>query len=535
MAKLIVTCAPPTSNGDLHLGHLAGPYLASDVFTRIRRLLGDDVHYVSYSDDYQSYVVRKARGENRPPEAVARQYGPLMARTLAKARIEPDHFMHTLGLGDHYLETLSSFYLALKSAGTLFSQRTEVPFSQELQLWGYEAFARGTCPNCGDPTDTSQCEGCAMPPDLARMRDVRCIVDGQPMGWVEVNQLFLDVEKNRAVLQELYRRAPFRPALRDFTSLVLDEPILPWAISRPHDWGPRVPDDPAATLHTWFGGIAGYCAASQEWALKLGEEALFSKYWRDKETRLIHFVGIDCAYSHAVAYPIMLAHLPVAPTVGNIFTNQFLSLHGHDFSTSRGVAIWASEFLDNIESDSARFYLALRAPETTEQDFDLDEFRLTINDLLASRLMNAIASVRDGKNEEPLSGEAFQDEFGGTLESLRQRFMKASSVESFSMNVQGAVLVDLIGLLDSTDPRQLRTVLSIYSLMATAIQPSLSSALAAFLRLPNKWGVAWLLNGGSLTVPSSEQVGEPSPTIQEIGPDIIKRFKSTFEAAVKAA
>ncbi|KQR71556.1 class I tRNA ligase family protein [Rhizobium sp. Leaf341] len=532
MAKLIVTCAPPTSNGDLHLGHLAGPYLASDVFTRTRRLFGDDVHYVSYSDDYQSYVVRKARAQRREPETVAREYGPLMGETLVKAQIELDYFMHTLGLPDQYIEALRTFYFALQERGALFPQRVSVPFSREHQLWGYEAFARGTCPNCGEQTDASQCEGCAMPPDLTRMCDVRCVVDGKAMEWTEVEQLFLNVEANRDILGELYERAPFRPALREFATSLLDAPLLPWAISRPHDWGPRVPDDPAAILHTWFGGIAGYYAASREWAKSQDNDTLFRKYWCDKETQLVHFVGIDCSYSHIVAYPILLAHLPVAPRIANIVTNQFLSLHGYDFSTSRGIAIWANEFLDEIDVDAARLYLALRAPETTEQDFDLDDFRTIINETFVAALNQAIERLLDaGKsNVAPVSTKV-----GDFLEQLRQRFVDASTPATFSMNTQAKLLVDLIDLMNSVDPSQMRVLASIFTVMARPIQPSLSGRLARYLGLTNEWGSSWLVNGSDLPAAPTTPLEGPAPSIRPVASEVVSKFRNRFESAVRAA
>ncbi|SCX22972.1 Methionine-tRNA ligase [Agrobacterium sp. DSM 25558] len=534
MARLIVTCAPPTSNGDLHLGHLAGPYLASDVFTRTRRLFGDDVHYISYSDDYQSYVVRKALAQQREPESVAREYGPLMGETLAKAHIKLDHFMHTLGLRDHYLEALRTFYFALRDRGALLRQRVTVPFSREHQLWGYEAFARGTCPSCGEQTDASQCEGCAMPPDLTRMRDVRCVIDGTAMEWTKVEQLFLNVEANREVLSELYGRAPFRPALRQFASALLGAPFLPWAISRPHDWGPRVPDDPAAILHTWFGGIAGYYAASREWANSQNDEGLFTKYWSDKETQLIHFVGIDCAYSHIVAYPILLAHLPVAPTVTNIVTNQFLSLHGNDFSTSRGIAIWANEFLDEIDVDAARLYLALRAPETTEQDFDLDDFRKIINEKFATALNQAIERLPHAGTGN-FDAAPVSTSVGDVLQNLRQRFIDASAPATFSMNAQATLLVDLIDLMASVDPAQIRMLVSIYSVLARPIQPGFSGRLARYLGLADEWGSSWLVDGGDLPPAARSPLEGQVPSIQPVASEVISKFRSRFEAAVRAA
>lgn len=182
MAKLIVTAAPPTSNGDLHLGHISGPYLSADVFTRVRRQLGDDVLCVSYSDDFQSYVQRKAFEEggggsdlNERSAYLARTLGSRMAQSLASADIRYDIFMHS-GDSPSLIPALQYFVDAADRRNLLTTSPQTVPYSGVHQVWGYEAFARGTCPNCGASTDTSQCEACAFPPSIPEMTDLRFVL-----------------------------------------------------------------------------------------------------------------------------------------------------------------------------------------------------------------------------------------------------------------------------------------------------------------------------------------------------------------------
>ncbi|HEX2581690.1 MAG TPA: class I tRNA ligase family protein [Dongiaceae bacterium] len=526
MSRLIVTAAPPTSNGDLHIGHLSGPYLGADVFARARRQLGDDVLLVSYSDDNQSYVQRKALQQGTTPSAIARRFGTTIADTLLKSNIKLDHFLYSLD-NPILVNALHRFYEAAKADNVLSRKEAEIPYFDTYQVWGYEAFARGSCPNCGGSTDTSQCESCAFPPVIEDMTDIRCILDGSAARKRKVEQIFLDIEAHRPLLTKLCEHAKFRPQLAAFMDEVLSQPMRPWAISRPHDYGPPVPDDPSATLHTWFGGIAGYYATSQEWAKKIGQPERWRDYWENPECGIVHFIGFDCSFSHAVVYPSLLSHLPMAPSVIQIFTNKFLLLQGHGFSTSRGLAIWANEFLDYVEADALRYFLALNAPETQETNFDLADFQRTINTDLHDVFAQAITALESNRMAVAAEVGIVEER----LNPLRTTFLQACSVEDFSLTTMAKVLQSIIGLIRRAKPAELYPLLAVYATVAQALQPSFSKQLARYLRLPKSWGRDWLLTGKGLRELSPlASSADGRPEFARVSDSVVRKFQHVIDS-----
>jgi methionyl-tRNA synthetase len=525
--KYIVTFAAPTSNGDLHIGHLSGPYLAADVFTRARRLLGDDVLFISFSDDYNNYVVRKAKQLNVSKEQLVTGYGAQIEKTLAKANIQVNHFMKALN-NQHYREPVHQFFHRVSSEGKLFSSFSNIPFCQNCKVYGYEAFARGTCNYCGSSTDPSQCEICAMPPNIDRVGDFKCILCGQEMSRVPVEQLFLNIEHYWGYLSELYQNKPLRPALRQFIDTVLSQPNLTWAITRPHSWGIEVPGDDTTILHTWFNGIAGYYGASVEWSKQQKDPTSYRSYWHNPDTTLVHFIGFDCSFSHALVYPcLLLSQQNDCPTDIWIHTNAFLNLNGHCFSTSRGIAIWASEFLDYVSPDMLRLYLALVAPEQESANFSITEFRDTINEKLftsLNELMQIVENLIEVDEIPPI------EYYTGRLSLLREDWIKAANKSTFSMRTMGSVLVKLIDLMQKLalqHPNALPTLFGIYSLMSLPIQPEFSRKLADYLGLPEQWGRNWLRDGGSLPQWLRVQGTKPAPYFSKISEEVIERFAST--------
>ena len=502
MAKLIVTAAPPTSNGDLHLGHISGPYLGADVFARVRRQLGDDVLCVSYSDDFQSYVQRKAFEETgeagnlaERSQQVAQKFGKRMAESLGAAGIKYDLFMHSME-SSNLIPALSSFYSAAEQSGLLVKRTVQAPFSSTHKVWGYEAFSRGTCPNCGASTDTSQCESCAFPPEIGNMNDLQCVLDGTPMDKEMVEQTFLRVGAKRKFLREQFSKKNPRDPLRSFFEKILESDLIDWAITRPGDWGPELPSHPGESLHTWFAGISGYLAASMDWARNSGDADGWKHYWNDADTDIVHFVGIDCAFSHAVVYPILLSCRADSPAVRQLYTNQFLTLNGLGFSTSRGLAIWAGEFFEVIDQDAVRYYLALKSPELSEADFNLRDFEETTNLLFGGTLWKALEKIANSSSgSTEISDGLCQDTSLIKLANIRADFLQASDIDNFSMSNIANCLQGLIVLIHLSNPQSLGQLLGLYAKLSQCLQPGLSRSLASALKLPDGWGDAWLLEG----------------------------------------
>ncbi|MCF5284232.1 class I tRNA ligase family protein, partial [Pseudomonas syringae] len=190
MSKFIVTITPPTPNGDLHIGHIAGPFLAADVFTRVQRQRGHECVLVSYSDDYQSYMLRKGLELGVDPVELARRNSDRIEASLAAINIQPDNWMRPHD-NPWFAEAVGEVFGALRDAGAIECRDSSEPYCPDCDVWGYEAFARGNCNYCGAESDASQCENCAQAPDAELMTDLRCKLCSQPSQWKNAHRAFL--------------------------------------------------------------------------------------------------------------------------------------------------------------------------------------------------------------------------------------------------------------------------------------------------------------------------------------------------------
>lgn len=220
MTKIIVTITPPTPNGDLHIGHLAGPFLSADVFTRVQRQQGNDCVLVSYSDDYQSYMIRKGLEVSRDPIELARENTGKIKSTLAAANIAVDHWMQPFD-NKYFADSAREVFDAAVASGRVHKRTTDEPYCKQCNRWGYEAFGRGRCNYCGSDSDASQCEECAYPPDAARMEQFSCKLCRTPFEWRPVERSYLDVASGVPKLDALFRHRAIRLPMNRWAEEVL--------------------------------------------------------------------------------------------------------------------------------------------------------------------------------------------------------------------------------------------------------------------------------------------------------------------------
>jgi methionyl-tRNA synthetase len=393
MARFIVTVTPPTPNGDLHLGHLSGPFLAADVMRRGLRSQGHDVLMVCYSDDYQSYMPRKAEAIERDPG----DYAALMHRAIVLssdlAGVEFDAFPASGGnpLFDesvnHYLDCVS---------GDLTREEVQVNRCPACRKWGHEAWGRGGCNHCGASSDASQCEACAGKPDPALMTDVTCINCGTPMVLASQDAEVWHLGRHYAELAKRHAKRPMRADLRDYLTKVLAKTDDTWPITRPGDAGLPIERFDGEPVHTWFMGLSGYRAAVKGYLEEHPERGSFAEWW-SPSTETIHFLGLDCSYSHAVAYTVQQICDPDGPDVGIFLTNRFLKLDGDDFSTSRGTAIWIKDVTGQYPLDAIRLFTALNAPEEQVENFSMAAFKDWVRDVYTPMQTALKAALTDGR------------------------------------------------------------------------------------------------------------------------------------------
>lgn len=385
MAKMIVTTAPPNPNGDLHVGHLSGPFLGADVMARHLRSQGHDVVHVGYIDEHSCYVPRRAQELGRPTRAVAHYFGSRIEQTLAAANMSPD-FCGRPHRDSWHDETVQELFTRLWDRRALTEQSLPVFRCPQDGTYLYEAEIRGMCHFCGAPSDGFYCEECGRPQTSGLLREGHCTACGSEPVLEEHRRIVFPLEDYRSVLIEHYRDRPMRPRLRQYLDMMLAQPLPDTPISRIGDYGVAVPLPgwEGHYLDTWFSGIWGYVAAT------IGAERVIGygpggNGWASPATQIHEFIGFDCSFSHALLWPAMCAALELN-LPDSVVTNEFYRLEGGKFSTSRGHAVWGADILSEVPADSLRFYLCLTGPEREQTNFVYEDFRLVTQEVLVDGL-----------------------------------------------------------------------------------------------------------------------------------------------------
>lgn len=482
MAKYVVTITPPTPNGDLHIGHISGPFLAADVFTRTQRQLGHECLFVSYSDDYQSYMLRKGLELKADPVQLALSNTDRIEHSLAAVDIKVDNWMRPQD-NQYFHSAVAEVFEAAQAADAIEFRESKEPHCPRCDVWGYEAFGRGQCNFCGVDSDASQCEGCARAPDAARMPQFRCNLCSGAHEWKSVRRAFLKLGNYCSLLRALHARRRSRAPLDSWLPTAIDE-IEDWGVTRPHDAGLDLKPDGSCRIHTWFMGLAGYLAACREYADRVDQPGLVDVYWHDaKDASLVHFLGFDCVFSHALVYPVLLSLLPGVKIDQRFIPNQFLKLDGLNLSTSRNHAIWVADLAREACADSARLYLASIAPEEAEGDFRRERFATWRTSVFKQALPALIAAGARSR-------QRWWTELAGAdaplLNGLRQQWMQAARVDGFSMKRMAGVLLDAIELARArlADDRDVEHLVAFIAVAGRPLIPTSSA------RIAEAWGLS---------------------------------------------
>lgn len=465
--RAIVTITPPTPNGDLHLGHLSGPFLAADVCARTLRQAGVDTLLLSYSDDYQSYLLRKGRQENTDPYELAERNAVAIEASMRAGRMQVDHFMHAYR-SQAYLEEVEHYVTVLERRGLLARVSTPVHRCDACNVWGYEGFGRGHCNYCGSASDASQCENCARAPLAAEMTSVNCVLCGKAMRLDSVERLCWRIGSSFARLQELYALESLRPHLRDYLRTVLTNDSETWAISRPGDAAIPSRNHPEDPIHTWFAGLAGYKATLREHLSRTRRTDELSSWW-SADTKLVHFMGFDCSYSHAVAYRSLLEADDAGPKQVHYFSNRFLTLDGEDFSTSRNHAIWIRDITRDFPPEAVRLYVATISPEHEKADFSRAAFEAWYD--------NLYRAVMEAAPWEAASDEDFDQAVAFYVKEVAphvQDWYAASRLENFSLRGIGQASQSLLALAAQVPAARSACVWAAFAHVAAALCPSLA-------------------------------------------------------------
>lgn len=379
---VFVFSTPPTPNGDLHLGHLSGPYLGADAFVRFQRMNGVDAWHLTGSDDYQSYVVDRALRDGREPAETAAHFSAEIAATLALMDIRPDQYTVT-DTDQTYRDGLRAFFSRVAASGPVTLSETPALFDAETGDYLYEVGVAGGCPGCGQPTNGNICEECGEPNVCADLAEPRTRRSGDAPRRGEAARYCLPLHEfaDEVAAHHNLGRVPAR--LRELAHRVFARPRLDLPLTHPSDWGvpPAEGGTEGQVIWVWPEMSYGFLHGIEALGRGLGKD------WRADEPqqdwKIVHFFGYDNSFYHSLLYPVLykLAHPGWEPDI-DYNVNEFYLLEGEKFSTSRKHAVWGKDVLSADSVDAMRFFLARTRPEGRRTNFDPAVYDAVLRDTL---------------------------------------------------------------------------------------------------------------------------------------------------------
>ncbi|OQC43857.1 MAG: Methionine--tRNA ligase [Bacteroidetes bacterium ADurb.Bin028] len=387
--RYTVTTALPYANGPVHIGHLAGVYVPADIYVRYLRLRHKDVIFIGGSDEHGVPITLKARNEGVTPQQVVDRYHNIIKESFKKFGISYDIYSRTSSQIHH--ETAAEFFKTLYDKGEFVEKISKQYFDEAESQFLADRYIIGTCPKCEyEAAYGDQCENCGSSLSPEELINPRSVISGNKPILKETKHWYLPLDKYENWLKQwiLEEHKEWKPNVYGQCKSWLDAGLFPRAVTRDLDWGVKVPLPEAENkvLYVWFDAPIGYISATKE--LRPDWE----KYWKDAETKLVHFIGKDNIVFHCIIFPSMLKQEGSYILPENVPANEFLNLEGDKISTSRNWAVWLHEYLEDFpnKQDVLRYVLCANAPETKDSDFTWKDFQARNNNELVAILGNFI-------------------------------------------------------------------------------------------------------------------------------------------------
>ena len=395
--RYTVTAALPYTNGPIHIGHLAGVYVPGDIYARYLRLMKKDVIYICGSDEHGVAISMKARKEGITPQQVIDKYDAIIRKSFEDFGISFDNYSRTSREIHH--QTASDFFKTLYENGKFIEEVTEQLYDAKAEQFLADRFVIGTCPKCQNPEAYGdQCEKCGSSLNATDLINPKSTLTGEIPILKETKHWFLPLNEFDSFMREWILKGhknDWKPNVYGQVKSWLDDGLRPRAVTRDLDWGIPVPVAGAEgkVLYVWFDAPIGYISSTKEWAEKEGKD--WEPYWKDEDTKLVHFIGKDNIVFHCVIFPAMLKAEGSYILPDNVPANEFLNLEGNKLSTSKNWAVWLHEYLEDFpgKQDVLRYVLTANAPETKDNDFTWKDFQARNNNELVAVFGNFINRV----------------------------------------------------------------------------------------------------------------------------------------------
>ena len=540
--RYLVTSALPYANGPVHIGHLAGVYIPSDIYVRYLRLRGEDVVSVCGSDEHGVPITIKARQEGVTPQDIVDKYHNIIKNAFQGLGISFDIYSRTTSPVHH--KTASDFFRTLYDKGEFTEKTTMQYYDEEAGQFLADRYIVGTCPHCrNDRAYGDQCEKCGSTLNATDLIDPHSAITGSVPVLRETTHWFLPLDKHEAFLRKwiLEGHKEWKVNVYGQCKSWLDLGLQPRAVSRDLDWGIPVPVEGAEgkVLYVWFDAPIGYISATKELTPD------WEKYWKDEETKMVHFIGKDNIVFHCIVFPAMLRAHGGYILPENVPANEFLNLEGDKISTSRNWAVWLHEYLADFpgKEDVLRYVLCANAPETKDNDFTWKDFQARNNNELVAVLGNFVnrALVLTHKYYDgsvPERGELtdYDRDILGELPQIKRNLEENIENYRFREALKEAMNIARLGnkyladtepwKLAKTDPERVKTILNvslqITASIAIAIEPFMPFTAEKILSLLQIGKLGWEQLGDTSLLEAGHRIGEPVLLFEKIDDSVIE-------------
>jgi methionyl-tRNA synthetase len=541
--RTLITSALPYANGPVHIGHLAGVYVPADIYARFLRMNGQEVAFIGGSDEHGVPITLKAKNEGVTPQDVVDKYHSMIKDSFERFGISFDIYSRTSNKVHH--ETAADFFLKLYKDGKFIEKTSEQYYDAENNQFLADRYITGTCPKCGfERAYGDQCESCGTSLSPNELINPKSMISGNTPELKETKHWYLPLDQYEGWLKEwiLEGHKEWKTNVYGQCKSWIDSGLQPRAVTRDLDWGVPVPLDEATgkVLYVWFDAPIGYISATKE----LTPE--WEKWWKDPESKMVHFIGKDNIVFHCIIFPAMLKADGTYILPDNVPANEFLNLEGDKISTSRNWAVWLHEYLDEFpgKEDVLKYVLTANAPETKDNDFTWKDFQTRNNNELVAVLGNFVnrALVLTQKYYNgiiPQPGELTETDKDALaqISAIKAEVEKSINQYRFREALKYAMDLARLGnkyladaepwIVVKTDPERVKTIMYV-SLQITAnltiiFAPFLPFSMDKLRGFINMEELNWSNLGRTDLLPAGHRVNTPELLFEKIEDSVIEK------------
>ncbi len=559
--RTTVTAALPYANGGVHIGHLAGVYVPADIYVRYLRLKKQDVIFIGGSDEHGVPITIRAKKEGITPQDVCDRYHKIIKDSFQEFGISFDIYSRTTSKVHNKLA--SDFFRKLYDDGKLIEKETEQLYDPEAKQFLADRYVMGTCPHCGNPNAYGdQCEKCGSDLSPMELINPHSTISGAKPELRKTKNWYLPLNNYQDWLKQwiLHGHKEWRPNVYGQCKSWLDMDLQPRAMTRDLDWGIPVPVEGAEgkVLYVWFDAPIGYISNTKELCDAEPERwGSWEKWWKDPETRLIHFIGKDNIVFHCLIFPVMLKAHGGYILPDNVPANEFLNLENDKISTSRNWAVWLDEYLKDFpgKQDVLRYVLTANAPETKDNNFTWKDFQERNNSELVAIYGNFVnralqLTKKYWNGAVPACGELLDvdkqaiQEFKDVKEKVEQyldnfKFREAQKEAMNLARIGNKYITECEPWkVWKTDPKRVETILNIslqlVANLAIAFEPFLPFSSKKLREMINLKSFDWAELGSTTLLEAGHQLAEPQLLFEKIEDDAIQRQLDKLAATKEA-